>query len=127
MRPPLERNLGSDWWLTRGAYFRVMLRELSSVFIGAYLVFFLILLYKVGEGPAAYVAYREFLWSPGMRIFHLFVLAFSLLHTISWFNLTPKAMVIRRGEDKLPDVMVAGPNYVIWATVTAFLLWIVLK
>ena len=126
MKPPLKRTMGPMWFLARGAYFRIMLREFTSVFIAIYLVFFLILLHKVSAGPLAYHAYLEFLWSPGMTIFHIVALAFALMHTITWFNLTPQAMVIRRGEDKLPPVAIAGPNYVVWVAVSLFILWIVL-
>ena len=117
--------MGSDWWLKRPAYFLVMMRELTSVFIGAYLLLFLWFLYVVGQGQAAYEAHLNFLASPGMILFHLVTLAASLLHTITWFNLTPKAMVVRIGEDKLPAVMITAPNYVIWIALSAAILWAV--
>ena len=120
------RTMGETWWLAQMAYFRVMLREVSSFFIAAYLIFFMILLYTVSKGEASYDAYMEFLGSTGMTLFHFTALGFALIHTISWFNLTPKAMVIWRGEEKLHPAMIAGPNYVIWAAVTAFLLWYVM-
>ncbi|MBI4484185.1 MAG: fumarate reductase subunit C [Acidobacteria bacterium] len=127
MKPGLRRTMGSKWWLWRGAYFLIMLRELSSVFIAAYLVFLLVLLHKVREGPAAYDAYLDFLWSPTMIVFHIVALAFATMHTITWFNLTPKAVVVRRGEERLHPALIAGPNYIAWVTVTALILWIVLK
>lgn len=126
MKPPLKRTMGSTWWLARGAYFRIMLRELTAVFIGAYLVFFLFLLYRIPQGADPYYAYMDFLGSPGMIVFHIVALASALMHTITWFNLTPQALVIRLGEEKLPPAMIAGPNYVVWAAVTAFVLWVVL-
>ena len=127
MNTSARRTMGSNWWLSRGAYFLIMLRELSSVFIATYLVFFLILLYKVTQGPEAFADYMNFFWSPVMILFHVFALAFALLHTVTWFNLTPKALVIRRGEERLPPALIAGPNYVVWVVVTAFILWLVLK
>ncbi|MCH8273944.1 MAG: fumarate reductase subunit C [Armatimonadetes bacterium] len=127
MKPPLNRNMGSTWWLSRGAYFLIMLRELSAVFIAAYLVFFLICLYKVGQGPEAYGAYLRFLWSPGMILFHLVALAFALLHMVTWFNATPKAVRVWRGEERVPPALMIGPNYAVWAVITAFIIWVVLK
>ena len=125
MKGPFMRTMGETWWLGRLVYFRVMLREVSSFFIAAYLVFFMILLYTVSKGEAAYNAYMEFLGSTGMTVFHFTALGFALIHTISWFNLTPKAMVVWRGEDKLPPVAMIVPNYVAWLGLSAGILWLV--
>ena len=127
MKAPLRRTMGSTWWLVRGAYTRIMLRELTSVFIAAYLILVLILFHKVAQGAAVYLAYREFLWSPAMVIFHLVALAFALMHTISFFDLFPKVMRVFRGEERLHPALVAAPMYVAWAIVTAVILLIVLK
>ena len=121
-----RRTMGELWWVSQLAYLRIMLRELSAFLIAAYLVIFLILLHKLGRGEAAYISFRAFLWSPGMIVFHFVALAFALIHTITWFNLTPKAMVIWRGEERVHPALIAGPNYFVWAGVTAFILWFVL-
>ncbi len=34
--------------------------------------------------------------SPLAILFHVVALAFALFHTCTWFNLTPKALVVRR-------------------------------
>jgi fumarate reductase subunit C len=104
-----------------------MLRELSSVFVAIYVVWFLVLLRKLSEGPEAYAAFLEGLRSPLAILFHVVALAFALLHTITWFNLTPQAMPIRRGEERVPAALIILPNYVAWFVVSAALVWIVLR
>jgi len=124
--PPLpKRTMGTLWWTKRGAYFVVMLRELSSFFIGFYLLMLICLLYKVSEGPEAYDSFVKFLGTPGMIGFHVVALAFALLHTITWFNLTPKAMVVWIGEEKLSPFAIVAPNYLAWVGVTGLILWAV--
>ena len=49
----------------------------------------------------------------------------ALLDSITWFKLTPKVMVIRRGEERVPDVLVAGSNYIACLGVSLLLWWIV--
>ena len=41
-------------------------------------------------------------------------MAGALFHTITWFNLAPRALVVRIGEDKVPDLLIAGPHYMGW-------------
>jgi len=127
MSGPLRRPQPALWWTKRGAYFLFMMRELSSLFIGIYVVLFLILLYKVSKGHAAYYAYLNFLWSRPAMVFHLVALGFSLLHAFTWFNAAPKAMVVWRGEEKLPPAALIAPNYVAWLGITGVVLWMAMR
>jgi ferredoxin len=54
-------------------------------------------------------------------------LALALYHTITWFNLAPRAMPVRLGGKRLPDWMVAAPNYVAWVTVSVVIAWFLLR
>jgi fumarate reductase subunit C len=104
-----------------------MLRELSSVFIAVYAVWFLFLLRKLSEGQEAFSVYVEELRSPGCIAFHIVALAFAILHTVTWFQATPRAMVIRRGEDRLPDSAIILPNYVAWLVISAVVAWFLVR
>ena len=44
------RPMPATWWLTRKTYFLFMVRELTCVFVGGYLVFLLVWLYHLGAG-----------------------------------------------------------------------------
>jgi len=111
-------KLPATWWLQRPAYFRFMLRELSSVFIAVFLVILLIQIRAVSRGPEAYAAFQETLRSPGWIIFHVVGLAFALYHSVTWFKLTGVVQVVRLGERQVPPRLVAAANFVLWAVVS---------
>ena len=66
--------------------------------------------------------------SPVSVVFHGIVLSAALYHSITWFNLTPKVMPVRIGEDRVPGPLVAiGMGYLPWVVLSAVLLWGVLR
>ncbi len=113
-----------SWFFRQPRYMRYMAREVTCLFIGAYAVLLLVALKRLAEGPQAYAAFLQALTSPASVIFHLFVLAFALYHTTSWFNVTPKAMPIQNGEDFLPGGVIVGAHYGVWVVVTLALLFL---
>lgn len=123
---PYRRTMPATWWLTNRAYFLFMVRELTSVFIAIYLVLLLVLISKVAAGREAYEAYLTFLGTPAVLAFHVLALAAALYHSITWFNLAPKGLVVRVRERRVPDAIIAGSNYVAWIAVSALLWWVVL-
>ena len=123
---PYRRPLPWTWWLEKRNYLLLMLREMTSVFIAAYLIVFLFQLAQLTQGAEAYAAFLERLASPGWILFHLLALVAALYHTITWFNLTPKVFVVRMGEERLAPVFIAAPNYVLWVVISAVITWIVL-
>jgi fumarate reductase subunit C len=124
---PYVRPMPVAWWLERGPYVFFMLRELTSVFVAAYLILFLVMIHRLRQGPAAYQSFLEALKSPLAIVFHVVALAFALFHTITWFNLTPKALVIRVGEKRLPPTAIIAPNYLAWIVISLIIGWIVVK
>ena len=123
---PYVRPMSGVWWLHRGSYLLFMLREISSVFIGVYLVMFLVMLNRLSQGPAAYDEFIAGLKSPLAILFHLVALAFALLHTLTWFHLTPKAMAVWSGEERVPAALIIAPNYVAWVVLSGVVAWFVL-
>jgi fumarate reductase subunit C len=83
---PYVRPMPNTWWLQRGAYIFFMVREVTSVFIAAYLVLFLVMIHRLQQGQAAYESFLECLKSPLAIAFHVVALGFALFHTITWFQ-----------------------------------------
>ena len=52
---------------------------------------------------------------------------FVLLHTITWFNLAPRAVVLRMRGKRVPDLLIAGSNYAAWVVVSAVVAWLILR
>ena len=128
MSEPYRRPISSTtWWLSKRNYVLFMLRELTSVLIAAFLVVYLIQLAQLAQGAEAYTAFLDRLASPGWIVFHLLVLIAALYHTITFFNLTPKIIVVRRGEESVPPVLIAGSHYAAWLVTSVVIMWIVLR
>jgi len=94
------------------------------VFNALYAVLLLALLYAHSRGKAGYDDLLGVLWSMPMLLLHLVALAFVLLHTTTWFNATGTAIVVRRGEEKLPMWALAVPTYAAWVVVTCMVVWL---
>ena len=118
--------MGALWWTARGSYFLIFLREVSSVFIAAYVVLLIILIANAGGDQASYESYFELFTSPGMLVLHVVAFLFSLLHTITFFNLIPKGLSVRLGEEPVPPALISGPNYAVWGVVSVIVLLVIL-
>ena len=114
------------WWLHRRSYLVFVLRELSSVFVAWYVVFLLLLAHAVGRGNHAYERFLRWAENPWVIAVNVIALIFVVFHALTWFNLTPKAMVVRLRGKRLPPLSMIAPMYLIWAAVSALVAWLVL-
>ena len=103
-----------------------MLRELSSVFVAWFVVYLLLLVNAVHAGNDSYQSFLQWSGRPWVLLLNIVALAFVLLHAITWFNLAPKAMVIRMRGRRLPPRSVAAAHFAAWAVASAVVAWIVL-
>jgi fumarate reductase subunit C len=104
-----------------------VLRELSSVFVAWFVVYLLLLVDAVHRGSDSYRRFLEWAGSPGMVALNLVALAFVVLHAVTWFNLAPRAIVIRLQGRQLPSWMVAAGHFAAWAVASAAVAWIALR
>lgn len=119
-------KMTADWFMKRRNYKLFMIRELTSVFILAYLIVFLVFLARLGAGKEQFTAFMQTMSSGWWKALHVAFLLGAMWHSITWFNLTPKAMPLRMGEEKVPGPMVAiGMGYGPWVVVTIVILWAV--
>ena len=111
------------WWVRNWASIAFILRELTSVAV-AYFAVLLILVYRaLQSGPEAYAALMSLLSHPAIIVLHVFALLAVLYHSITWFNLSPKAMVFRLGRWRVPDLMISGGNYAAWLLISGVIAW----
>ncbi len=115
------------WWVHRWVHMRFILRELTSVFVAFYAIVLLLHVRSLAVGPEAYDAFQAWLASPLALVLHAVAFVMVLFHSITWFNLAPKAMVVRLGERRLPGWMIAGANYAAWGVFSVVLAWILLS
>ena len=120
-------RVSTYWWLWRRAYLKFILRELSSVCVAYFVVLILLQLRALSHGPEAYAAFQAWLKAPHVIALNGISLLFVLFHTITWFNLAPRAMVARVRGKRVPDLVIAGSNYVAWLVVSVAVAWLILR
>ena len=113
------------WWMHRWVDIRFITRELTSVFVAGYAVIFLFYIRSVSQGPEAFARFSERLASPLFIALHCFALVALIYHSITWFNLAPKAMVVKVGENRIPNAVIVLMNYVGWVAISIVIIWLV--
>ena len=121
---PYRRRVSLFWWTERRTYLVFILRELSSVFVAWSAVFLLLLVRAVSQGADEYAAFLDWAASPWVLVLNVIAVAFVLLHAVTWFDLTARATVVRRGGRRVPTRMIAAGGYVTWALVSGVVAWI---
>ena len=122
-RNPYVREVSrSWWWLSRRNYTSYMMREVTCVLIGAYSAVLVVGLMRLSQGQVAYEGFLDAVWSPIGIVFHLVAFVFALYHTTSWFNVTPKAMPLKVGDQRVPGAAIVGAHYAGWFVVSLVVL-----
>ena len=112
------RPMPANWWMMKKTFVLFIVRELTCVFVGGYALFLLVLVAR-RDDPQAFVAWLN---SPFLIALQIIALPMVLYHSITWINLTPKVMVVWRGEQRVSPLLIAGVNYVAWAIISIVIL-----
>ncbi len=124
VKPYVREVPRTTWYLARRRDQIHMAQELTSLFIGIYALLLLCALRAVADGPEAYQAFVASLGSPIMLGLLWITFAITLFHTVSWFQVTPKAMPVQIGEDFLPAAIIVGGHYAVWIVLSLFILFL---
>ena len=119
-----RRPVSVWWWLESWRYAKFVLRELTSLAVAWFALLAVWKVRAIATGPEAYAAFLTRLQSPFWVGVNGLALVFVLYHTVTWLNLAPKAMVVRVGGERVPDRVIQGMNYLLWAAVSAAALWV---
>lgn len=114
------------WWLRRRSYLMFVLRELTSVFVAWAVAFTLLAVHAILQGADAYRRFLDWSAAPWLLALNAIALVFVVFHTVTWFNLTPQAVVLRVRGRRVPAAGVAAPLYLAWLALSALVAWIVL-
>jgi fumarate reductase subunit C len=109
---------GRFWWLRKFRYISIFLRELSSVFILAYVLLYLWLLPGLRSGSTN--SFSQLGTAPFLAL-SFAMLAFSLYHSITWFSLLGRAQPIKLGGIVLQGRAALFVNLAILAAVSLIL------
>lgn len=122
-----RRNIPIFWWVHKWVHIRFILREITSVFVAFYALVLLSHYRAITQGPEAYADFLSWLGTPGVMVLHGVALLFLIFHSVTWFNLAPKAMVFRVGNTRVPDMVIILSNYAGWVLLSAAIAWILLS
>ena len=126
LRPPEYRpKMSLLWWLSKWSYLLFVLRELSSVFVAWFVVFLLLFVRAVFQGEEQYQDFLAWAANPVVVLVNVVALLFLLLHTVTWFGLTPQAVPARLRGRAVPPSLIVASQYVGWAAVSVFVYWLV--
>ncbi len=115
------------WWLGQWQYLKFILRELSSVFVALVIIMTLLQLRGLRNGAEEYARLQTLLKSPAVIAVSVISLFFVIFHTITWFNLAPRAMPVRLGGKRIPEWLVAATNYAVWIVTSGVVAFLILR
>jgi len=119
------RSVPLFWWLRKRSYFIFVMRELSSLFVGWFVLFLVLFIIAVGRGESAYDTFLDDISHPAVVTLNAIALVFVVLHTVTWFSLTPQAMVVSLGGRRVPASVILVSQYAGLLVVSAFVYWLV--
>jgi fumarate reductase subunit C len=122
-----RRPVPTWWWVRKRSYFVFVMRELSSIFVAWLVVYLLMFLYAVGRGATAYEEFLDWASTPWVVALNVVALLFLALHVVTWFILTPQAMLVKLGSRAVPAALVIASQYAALLVVSAMVFWLVVR
>ena len=122
-----RRPISVWWWTRKRTYFLFVMRELSSLFIAWLVLYLLLLIRAVDHGPAAYADFLDRAASPWLVVLNVVAFGFVLLHTVTWFSLTPQAMVVSVRGRRVPAAAIIAGQYAGLVVVSVLVYWLVTR
>jgi fumarate reductase subunit C len=122
-----RRPVSTWWWTRKRTYFVFVMRELSSIFVAWFVVYLLLVVRAISSGEAAYQRFLDWASAPWVTLLNVVALVFVLLHTVTWFALTPQAMAVRVMGRTVPAWQIVAGQYAGLVVVSAFVLWLVAR
>ena len=123
----LRPHVSTYWWLEKPAYFAFILREASCVFVAWFVVYLLMLIDAVNQGPPAYQSVLDWSATPAVLLLNIISFLFLVFHAVTFFDAAPQAMVVHLGGRRVPGRLIGIGHYAAWAAASAFIAWILLR
>ncbi len=77
-----------------------MLRELTSFFVALFSLLYIWQVAQLASDTAGYNSYLSLVRNPGMVLFGIIALGFTLYHSVTWFYLTGQVQPLKIGKTK---------------------------
>jgi len=92
-----------DWWLRRRSYFLYMVRELTVVFMAAWLIWFLYQVFRLKQN-----AFGSLSGNYAVLAFSAVCLFFTLWHAVTFLNLSGLIVRVPIGDRYAPAAAIKG-------------------
>lgn len=122
-RPYIRELSRKGWWLSQPRYIRYMMREISALFIGTYVLVLIVGLFQFSRGEAAYTAFLSAAGGTVGLVFALTTMIFAIYHTYTWFQVTPKAMPLMFAGKRVAGSIIVAAHWIVFALASA-VLWL---
>jgi fumarate reductase subunit C len=122
-----RRPVSTWWWLRKRTYFVFVMRELSSLFVGWFVLYLLLLVRAITQGDAAYQDFLDWASHPVFVVINVVGFLFIVLHTVTWFMVTPQAMAPQVRGKPVPPPLIIGALYAGLVVVSAVIWWLVTR
>ncbi len=121
-RRPYVRDLSkTGWWLRQPRYIRYMMREITALFIGIYVLVLIVGLFQLSRGEAAYEAFLGSAAGPAGLVFAVIAMVFAIYHSYTWFQVTPQAMPLMFRGKRVPGAFIIAAHWLGFLVVSAAL------
>ena len=120
-----RRSMPIFWWTRKWVHMKFILRELTSVAVAYSAIMLLLIVRALNQGSENYFEFLAIFNSPVFLAVHIVMFLFLLFHSLTWFSLAPKAIVLRIGKIRIPDSVNIGLNLFAWFAVSLLILWLI--
>jgi fumarate reductase subunit C len=119
----LHRKMSATWWLHKPSYRVFMLREFSAVFLAIVALGTILQVQALKAG--SYSEIERALESPFALVFGVIALAFTVLHSVTFFQAAGKVFVFRVGDMRVSQGAIVGSHFAAWISLSAVVGWLV--
>jgi fumarate reductase subunit C len=105
----------SGWWARKRHYFTYMLREFTAVPMALWMLWLLVEIRRVGDGPAHYAPHGSTLFIA----FSVVVLLFSLYHSVTFLSLAGTILHFKVFDRPVPSRLIVGAMFGTWVAASA--------
>jgi fumarate reductase subunit C len=113
----------AGWWTKNPYFVRYMLREGTALFLTVYALTLLVGLVRLGQGAAAFEAWRAALASPLAIAWHVLALLMLVYHSWTWFKVMPKTAPELPVDPRLVTVGGCAAAVLVSVAILAALRW----
>jgi fumarate reductase subunit C len=116
-----QPHLAANWWLKQLNYFLYMVRDFTPVGFAAWLIWFLVEIARLKQGPAGYHPHV----SPWFIAFSVVALILATWHSVTFLSLAGRIIRVPLGRRDVNSRVITVAHFVLWAVasvVVGFLL-----